>query len=87
MDYCKQQIANLLKRKMIEPSKISWESPVFYVNKHSEKKRGKPRMVINYRSLNNALFPIGYPLPSKESLFAKIGNNIFSKFDLKSVFW
>jgi len=44
-------------------------------------------MVINYRTLNEALLPIRFPLPSKEFLFSKIGKcNIFSKFDLKSGF-
>jgi hypothetical protein len=60
----------------------------FYVNKHSEQKRGKPRMVINYKALNEALMPIRYPLPNKDLLFSKIGKcNVFSKFDLKSGFW
>jgi hypothetical protein len=58
------------------------------VNKHSEQKRGKPRMVINYKALNAALLPLRYPLPNKDMLFAKIGKcNVFTKFDLKSGFW
>jgi hypothetical protein len=87
-EYCQNEIKELLQRKLIEPSRSPWACPTFYVNKHSEKKRGKPRMVINYRALNQALLPIRFPLPSKELLFAKIGKcNIFSKFDLKSGFW
>jgi hypothetical protein len=44
--------------------------------------------VINYTKLNDALLPIRYPLPSKESLFAKtVDFNIVCKFDLESVFW
>jgi hypothetical protein len=59
LEYCKTEIAKLnLNRKLIEPSCSPWASPTFYVNKHSEKKRGKPRMVINYRGLNKALLPI-----------------------------
>jgi hypothetical protein len=77
-----------LERKLIEVSRSPWACPAFYVNKHSEQKRGKPRMVINYRALNDALLPIRFPLPYKELLFSKIGKcNIFSKFDLKSGFW
>lgn len=84
LEYCKTEIAELLKRKRIEPSRSPWASPAFYVNKHSEQKKGKPRMVINYRALNKALFPIRYPIPSKDALFAKIGSsNVFNKFDLK----
>lgn len=86
-EYCQSEIKELLQRKLIESSKSPWACPTFYVNKHSEQKRGKPRMVINYRALNEAPLPIRFPLPSKELLFAKIGKcNILSKFDLKSGF-
>lgn len=88
IEYCQQEIKELLERKLIEPSRSPWACPTFYVNKHSEHKRGKPRMVINYRALNETLLPIRFPLPSKELFFSKIGKwNIFSKFDLKSGFW
>ena len=88
VEYCQNEIKELLQRKLIEPSRSPWACPTFYVNKHNEKKRGKPRMVINYRALNQALLPIRFPLPSKELLFSKIGKcNIFSKFDLKRNFW
>lgn len=44
-------------------------------------------MVINYIALNDALFPIKYPLWSKWALFQKISNNnVLSKFDLKRGF-
>jgi hypothetical protein len=88
LEYCKQEIQELLRRKLIEPRHNPWACPAFYLNKHSEHKQGKPRMVINYRALNKALLSIRYPLPSKDALFAKNGSSdIFSKFDLKSSFW
>lgn len=88
LEYCKKEIQELLQRKLIENSRSPWACPAFYVNKHSEQKRGKPRMVINYKALNDALLPLRFPLPSKELLFSKIGKcNVFSKFDLKSGFW
>jgi hypothetical protein len=87
-EYCQKEILELLERKLIETSRSPWACTAFYVNKHNEQKRGKPRMVINYRALNEALLPIRFPLPSKELLFSKIGKcNVFSKFDLKSGFW
>ena len=87
-DYCQKEILELLERKLIEISRIPWACPAFYVNKHSEQKQGKPKMVINYIDLNDALLPIRFPLPYKEVLFSKIGKcNVFSKFDLKSGFW
>ena len=67
---------------------IPWVCPTFYVNKHSEQKRGKKRLVINYKALNSALLPLRYPFPHKEILFSKLAHaNVFSKFDLKSGFW
>jgi len=63
LEYYKEEIQELLRRKLIDPTHSPWACPAFYVNKHSEQKRGKPRMVINYRALNKALLPIRYPLP------------------------
>ena len=45
-------------------------------------------MVINYKSLNDALRWIRYPIPNKSDLLKRLYNsNIFSKFDMKSGFW
>ena len=38
--------------KSTEETKSPHSSPVFMVNNHSDQKRGKPRMVINYKRLN-----------------------------------
>jgi hypothetical protein len=38
---CQQEINDLLHKGLIEPSNIAWVCRGFYVNKHSEKKRGK----------------------------------------------
>ena len=84
----KEEIQQLLERKLIEPCKSSWACPAFDVNKHSEQKRGTKRLVLNYEVLNDALEPIRYPLPNKELLFSKIAKaNVFNKFSLKSGFW
>ena len=39
-ELCRNEIQQLLDRKLIEPCKITWACPAFYVNKHSEQKRG-----------------------------------------------
>lgn len=62
---CKQEITQLLQQQLIEPCKGPWACPTFYVRKHSEQKRGKKRLVINYKLLNDALLPIRYPMPNK----------------------
>lgn len=47
-----------------------------------------PRLVINYKPLNEALQWIRYPIPNAQTLLHRIaGSCIYSKFDLKSGFW
>jgi len=41
------------------------------VNNHSKQKRGKQRMVINYKRLNDVTIFDGYFLPNKETLINK----------------
>jgi hypothetical protein len=83
-----QEINDLLQKGLIEPSKSAWACRGFYVNKHSEKKRGKMRLVVNFKPLNKVLQNIRYPLPNKISLLQRIkGKTVFSKFDLKSGFY
>lgn len=83
-----KQIKELLELGVIRPSKSPHSSPCFLVNKHSEQKRGKPRLVINYKALNEATKGDGYLLPNKESILAAIrGKTHFTGLDCKSGFW
>lgn len=83
-----KQIQELLDANLIEPSKAPHFSPAFLVNKHSEQKRGKRRMVINYKKLNDHTIGDGYLLPRKDELLDQIrGKQLFSSFDCKSGFW
>lgn len=82
------QIKELLELKLIRNSHSSHSSPAFLVRKHAEIARGKARMVINYKKLNDNTVFDGYFLPHKESLINWTRNKkIFSKFDCKSGFW
>ena len=84
----KDQIKKLLEAKLIRPSKSPHSSPTFMVRKHSEIKRGKARMVINYKKLNEVTKFDRYYLPNKDTLIKQVQNKkIFSKFDCKSGFW
>lgn len=84
----KIQIKELLNLKLIRPSHSPHSSPAFMVRKHAEIVRGKARMVINYKKLNDNTVFDGYFLPHKESLINWTRNKkIFSKFDCKSGFW
>jgi len=51
--------------KSTEDNKGPHSSPAFMVNNHSEQKRGKPRMVINYKRLNELTVFDGYFLPKQ----------------------
>lgn len=64
-------------------------SSAFYVNYHNEgKKRGKPRLVINYKSINDMIKPDKYPIPNKDALITEISKgSVFSTFHAKSGFY
>ena len=62
------EIKELLDKGLIEPSNIPQACRAFVVNKHSEIKRGKPRLVVNFKPLVKILEPIYYSLPDKSSL-------------------
>ena len=75
----KMHINDLLKLGVIRRSESPHRSSSFLVNKHSEQKRGKSRMVITYKRLNDNTEDDGYDIPTKEYLLGKIKNcNIFS---------
>lgn len=87
-ELCHKEIDELLKMGLIKKSDSPWGCFGFYVNNHSEIKRGKPRLVINYKPLNDCLEYDSYPLPKPSDVLSKIRKaKVFSKFDLKSGFW
>ena len=46
-----------------------------------------PKLVINYKPLNDALRWIRYPIPNKKHLLQRsVRSKVFSKFDVKSGF-
>ena len=61
----KTQINDLLKLDVIRRSDSPHRLASFLVNKHSEQKRGKSRMVINYKRLNDNIEDGGYDIPTK----------------------
>lgn len=82
------QLKELLDLGIISESTSPHSSPAFLVRKHNEIKRGKARMVIDYRELNKKIVFDGYFLPYKRNLINRLaGKKWFSKFDCKSGFW
>ena len=88
LEYCKQEIKDLLDKNLIRKSHSPLSCVVFYVKKPSEIDRGDLRRVINYKTLNKVLKWIRYPIPNKRDLIGRLHKaSIFSKFDMKSGFW
>nr|KAJ0191358.1 hypothetical protein LSAT_V11C800444750 [Lactuca sativa] len=86
--HCKNEIQDLINKKLIRPSKSPWSCSTFYVMNAAELERGSPRLVINHKPLNKVLEWIRYPIANKQNLLKKLyDSKIFSKFDMKLGFW
>nr|WNH14479.1 reverse transcriptase [Physostegia virginiana caulimovirus 2] len=82
------QIKELLDLGVIIPSMSPHQSPAFLVENEAEKRRGKKRMVVNYKAINEATVGDGHNLPNIQELLTLFrGKTIFSSFDCKSGFW
>ena len=64
-EYYKTHINDLLKLGVIRRSDSPHRSVAFLMNKHSEQKRGKSRMIINYKKLNDNTKDDGYDIPKR----------------------
>ena len=88
LDFCQKEIANLLAKGIIRKNKSPWSCATFYVRKNAEIERGVPRLVINYKPLNDVLEWIRYLIPNKKDRVSHLSDAlVFSKFDMKSGFW
>jgi len=77
----KRQVQVLLEKKLIQPSRSAWSSPVIFVSKPD----GSLRMCIDYRALNKATLKDKYPLPRIDDLLDRLtGASVFSSLDLQS---
>lgn len=77
----RRQLAELLRKGHIRPSKSPWGAPVLFVRK----KDGGLRMCVDYRALNKLTIRNSYPLPRIDDIFDRLrGAKFFSKIDLRS---
>ncbi|RVW24695.1 Enzymatic polyprotein [Vitis vinifera] len=53
LSYCEKEIQDLMDKKLIRKSNSPWSCSAFYVQKQAELERGTPRLVINYKPLND----------------------------------
>ena len=78
------QIHELMEMNLIRESKSPHSSYAFMVRKHNEIKRGKAKIVINYKEVNKNTKFDGYYILNKEILINLArGKNYYSKFDCK----
>eukprot|EP00257_Ricinus_communis_P017936 XP_015576507.1 uncharacterized protein LOC107261471 [Ricinus communis] len=86
--FARSECLTLLQQGLIEPTTSQWACQAFYVEKKSEKLRGKKRLVIDYKPLNHFLQDNKFPLPRISNLKVHIQKaQFYSKFDLKAGFW
>jgi hypothetical protein len=75
----KKQLAELLKKGFIRPSKYEWGCPALFM------KEGTLRMYMDYRPLNAVTIKNKYPLSHIDVLFDQLAKaKVFSKIDLRS---
>ena len=80
------QIEELLKYGIIEPSTSAWSSPIVMVRKPDN----SYRMAIDYRLVNKVTSPQNFPVPRLSDVFDQIGESkpkFFSTLDMQSGFW
>ena len=74
----------MLDRKVIEPSKSPWSSPVVLV----KKKDGSTRFCNDYRALNQVMIKDAYPLPRVDDCLDSLaGGKWFGCLDLNEGFF
>ena len=76
-----KEVAELIERGMLVPSKSPWASPILIV----KKKDGSNRVVIDYQKLNKVTKKDSYPLPCFDDALDCLGGaKYFSAMDLIS---
>ncbi|UYV83385.1 hypothetical protein LAZ67_23000839 [Cordylochernes scorpioides] len=79
-----EQVGKMLEYDIIEPSFSPYSSPVTLVTKKDKTKL----FCVDYRRLNEIIFPDVHPLPLIENILDKLANaKIYSRADFSSAYW
>lgn len=83
-EFISNEIKNLIKDKVIEPSVSPWRAQVLVAGGGHHRKR----LVIDYSQTINRFTELdAYPLPSIDSIITQVAKyNVFSEIDLKSAY-
>ena len=80
----KDEVENMLKSGVIEPSNSPYSSPIVLV----KKKDGKTRFCIDFRKINSITVSDASPIPDQDQLFAKLSSaKYFTKIDVTKAYW
>lgn len=80
----KRLILEMLRDKIIEPTRSEYNSPVILVRKAN----GEIRFVTDFRRLNEITVPDRFPMARQDDIFRDLqGMKYFTTIDLKSGFW
>ena len=88
-DFVSSEIKDLLKNRIIRPSRSPYNNPVWVVDKKGFNEDGnrKKRLVIDFRKLNAVTIDDKYPIPNISVIISNLGKaKYFSTLDLKSGF-
>ena len=79
-----EEIEDMLRLSIIEPSSAAYASPIVIVRKSDD----SIRICVDYRKLNKVTIFDPEPIPNAEHIFAKLwGDGWFSKFDFSKGYW
>lgn len=77
-----KQVSQMLKAAIIQPSKSSYNSPLWIVPKKCDSKENKRwRLVIDFRQLNSKTISDAYPLPNITDILDRLGGAKIVRMD------